>query len=307
MNALVKTYQNNLAKSKQLSNTLYTLEEKRIKSTNKVTWSYRERIHKLEEELSKEVTKLNDEYRKKETAINEEQVKLRQVPNDVERIIACLMVKPEPVVSNETDITNPRGTVEHLGLIYSDDYLKIRAFIISNRKPVNKFSLCLYGVGLFGKDLIDYPYSYGLPGNSDEHQDIAMYLGSFPIHKSLLEFYEKHNTPETWVKPLKEFIDQFKAVEKEYLKVISTYKLQDFKDLFVMECKCCGFVLTPISKKGYSLRDGKCPNCNISLKEASKIASTPNNKLPLYLGDKWETEEAEEFYRRRMMNLKKVA
>ena len=302
---LIQEYQNNLAIIKGLSDEQEALRKKKDKESNQISSDYRDQIYALERERDDQVQAIRTSYEHQNQDKELEITKLREVHHKVERILDFLKIKPEVVSCEDSDIINRHGTVEPLGLLFSEDYLKLRAFIIENRKPVNKYSLCVYGNILFLEGIIKPPHTYGLPGDTSVHQDIAIRIKDFPTSKQAHEYFDKNK--ETLLgTSIREFILQYQAVKAEYLEVLSTYKLKDFKPLFVLECKSCGFVLTEIGVQRYSLRDGKCPHCDISLKEASIIARASNENLPLLLGRKWETKEAEDFYNKRMSKLKPI-
>jgi phage FluMu protein Com len=145
-----------------------------------------------------------------------------------------------------------------------------------------------------------------LPGNTIEHQKIVIGIKDFPTNEQAKEYFEK-NKAVLLHSCVRELVLQYQAIKAEYLQVQATYKLKDFKDLFVIDCKACGFVLTEIGTSAYSITKGCCPHCDIDLKEARKIANASQRELPMFLGDTWKTEAAEEFYRKRMGELKQVA
>ena len=302
---LIQEYQNNLATIKTLSQEQETLMKKKEKESNQISSDYRDQIYALERERDDKVQAIRTSYEHQNQDKGLEISKLREVHNKVERIITFLLIKPKTISFEDSHVINRHGSVEPLGSLFSDEYLDLRAFIIENRKPVNKYSLCVYGDILFPKDIIKPLYSYRLPGDTQYHKDIAIGVRDFTTSKAAKDYLDK-NKEVLLTTSLREFVLQYQSIKVEYLEVISTYKLKDFKPLYVLECKCCGFVLTEIGAEEHSLKDGKCPSCDISLKEASLIARTSNENLPLLLDRVWETPEAEEFYHDRMSKLKPI-
>ena len=302
---LIQEYKNNLEQIKTLSSEQEVLRKKKEKESNQISYDYRDKIYALEKERDNKVNTIKDAYTNQENAKETEIVKLREVHTKVERIINFLKIRSEVVICEDSNIYNRHGSIEPLGLLFSEDYLKIRVFIVENRKPVNKYSLCVYGNVLFPEAIIKPPYGFSLPSDYHKRQDIALVIKDFPTTKQAHDYYEK-NKDVLLCSDLREYVLQYQAVKAEYLEVIKTYTLKDFKHLYVLECKYCGCVLTEIGMQGFSTREGKCPSCDISLKEASLIARTTNENLPLLLDRKWETKEAEDFYNHRMTNLKKL-
>jgi hypothetical protein len=302
---LIQEYQNNLASIKTLSQEQETLKKKKGKESNQMSFDYRDKIHALEMERDNKIRAIEVFYENQEMDKGLKITKLREVHDKVEMIITLLLIKPETVSFEDSHVINRHGSVEPLGSLFSDEYLDLRTFIIENRKPVNKYTLCVYGNILFPKEIIKPLYSYGLPGDTQYHKDIAIGVRDFTTSKAAKDYFDK-NKEVLLTTSIREFVLQYQSIKAEYLEVISTYKLKDFKPLYVLECKCCGFVLTEIGAERHSLQDGKCPSCDISLKEANLIARTSNENLPLLLDRVWKTEAAEEFYHDRMSKLKPI-
>lgn len=89
-------------------------------------------------------------------------------------------------------------------------------------------------------------------------------IKDFPTLEKLKKYLEKNKD-----KILKEKIEEYKEIKEEYLNVLKNYKLEDFKELFEVECLKCGFFL--LNKRSYRLDydDDKplCPKCKSILKE----------------------------------------
>ena len=302
---LILQYQTNSRKIRDLSINKRKLEEAHKKADHELTWSYRDKINALEKERDDKATTLNQEYGAQTEAIETETAQQYEIIKEVERILMFLALKPREIVWDDTLITNkgrgwgPEPLLESLGEIYSDEWLKIRVMLLENRKPVNKYSVCIYGRCMFiGRNdretFLKYPHSYGVPGNHTGMQ-IAEVLKEFPTVASAKAWYEKQK--HLFLKP---FIEEYLKVKEEYKRIHATYKVGDFAPLLVVRCKACGFFMTRQGLDYYSFTDGKCPHCDIDQKEANLIAGASKKELPLYVSREWKSEEAKIFYDRRM-------
>ena len=303
---LIQEYKDNLARIETLSREKEDLRKKKDKESNQISYDYRDKIYALERERDDKVNTIKAAFTDQDNAKETEIVKLRETPAKVERIINFLKIKSEVVTCEDSNIYNRHGSIEPLGLLFSEDFLKIRVFIVENRKPVNKYTLCFYGDVLFPETIIKPPYGFGLPSDYHKRPDLALAIKDFPSTKQAHEYFEK-NKGTLLCSDIREFVLQYQAIKAEYLEVIATYKLQDFRPLFIIECKHCGFVVTEMGSHSLSIKKGLCPHCDISLRDASLIAKTSSEKLPLLLDRKWETPESEDFFNQRMSELKHVA
>ncbi len=129
---------------------------------------------------------------------------------------------------------------EALGYLYDDDYLKVKAFIIGNRKPKNKYSLVVVGKSIFPEEIIEYPYGYGMDINNWGHyfalQQVVKESASVDDLKA---YYSKRRNTI-----LKDTIAEYKKVKAEYEEVKQVYTVADFAELLTWRCPVCNNFLT---------------------------------------------------------------
>ena len=302
---LIQQYRDNLKNVRALNRENSKLKDDKQKQISELSWEYREKIHALEKERNDKTSVLENKF---DTLIaaNDSEITQKKVPlQEIETILLHLTVKPKEVVWEDSAIHPMRRWnqtdyfIQPLDMIYSDPWLKIKAFILENKKPVNKYTLCLFGRCLFTtrndrRRLLKFPHDYGVPGNHTDQQ-ISVPQKDFPTVKAAEACFEKNKQ-----NLLTSFIKEYKEVKETYQKIITTYTLKDFRPLFTFECKACGFFLTPMTEDEYTLREGECPDCGITEAEADKIVNCANKDLPLYVSETWPTTAGKEFYDRRM-------
>jgi len=113
-----------------------------------------------------------------------------------------------------------------LRILKNDEFAKIQTFIYENDKPKNKYTLCIIGKTIFNKKLIEkIPYYYGL-GVHDEDTNIRAWLRDAPTKEELIKWIDKKKDV------LKDFLEEHKAVEKEYKEVIESTKTKDWQKAY---------------------------------------------------------------------------
>ena len=103
---------------------------------------------------------------------------------------------------------------EPIAVIKNDEYASIKAFIVDNGKPKNKFSLVVVGKTIFNEKLCKKNYDYGCHFRS-YRDNINSLLRDAPTKEELLTYFEK-------IKPniLKDYLEEHKKVEQEYKEAI---------------------------------------------------------------------------------------
>jgi len=270
---LIKQYKENEQEIKKINNSLDELREKNRKETYNLQYKiYYDRIRALQDERDKKINELNKQLKEKENTKEQEREKLEGVIIKIQRIIKFLKTKKKDIVINENDVkyydrynTKDKKPLEWLGYLYSDEFLKIKLLIAENDKPKNKYSLIVYGKCIFTDDIIKFPYSYGINLNDNYNGlNLKILIKDTSTIEELKKYLEKNKD-----KILKEKIEEYKEIKKEYLNTLEDYKIEDFKELFKVECSC-GFFL--LNKNSYSLDYNNknkplCPKCKGVLKE----------------------------------------
>jgi len=264
---LIKQYQGNQKGIEKINNSLDELRTKNEKETYNLQYEiYQDRIRALQDERDNKISELHKQFNEKANIKNQEREKLEGVIFKVRRIIEFLKIEKTDLnfraysyngYEREKNFLKPIDTI-------SDDFKKIQVFIYGNGKPKNKFALCVVGMTIFNKDFLELPKSYLSINKEDGYFNIEKWIKDLPTEKELKIYYEKNKD-----KILKDFLEEHKKIEKEYLNILENYSIEDFEELFDVKCKC-GFCL--LNKNSYHLdiddeENLLCPNCKGVLKE----------------------------------------
>jgi hypothetical protein len=257
---LVEKYIKNLNEMDVIDCNIESLE----KSTNDEIYNferniYDKKIRELTDEKNKMIAELKTKSEKILDNFNSKKTELSIPVNYVERIISFLKLNPKTFLEiNENDIRACRDkSIRCIGTFFDDNWLKIKMFIVENGKPKNKYSLCAFGKCLFKENLFILPYSYGVPTNESESYQLRFVVKDFTSIDEAISYFNKIRE-----KFLKEGIAVFQNIKSEFLRYREQYKIEDFEKLFRFRCKSCGFFLTDIEIRGYSIHDRKCPKCD---------------------------------------------
>lgn len=265
---LVKTALINERKIAKLHKQQETIRENEREDTNRLKYDvYRARFRKLQEEQDARIKSVVDKaeaiIQKKGQLIAE----LAEPVDQVKRILELMKLdtKKKLAIDDADIMIRNNHYKEALGPVVNDDYLKAKIYILENDKPKNKYSLCIFGKCLFGEDILRLPRSYGLPGYQHEHYDLMILLRDFPSVAEAKAWLVRTNVNQEW-------LENYKAVKTEYIKVKATYTRRQFSKFIALRCKC-GFLHTTFDKDSYSSRyfdeDPTCPRCSAHLKVSS--------------------------------------
>jgi len=190
---------------------------------------YEPQIKKLEKERDDKVRNLDKKFEEEDNKKKKQQEELYKEIERVKRIIRFLMIqeksKERDIIIKKDEIRsshhynhNEEIPAEWLDYLYNDDFLKLRFAIIQNSKPKNKYSLIVFGKSIFYDDnIIKWGFGY-YRGNERVLKD------SSSIEE--LKVYLTKNKDNF----LKEILEEYQEVKKEYLEIINNYSLDDFKE-----------------------------------------------------------------------------
>lgn len=100
-----------------------------------------------------------------------------------------------------------------LSTIKDDEYARIKAFIVENRKPKNKFSLIVVGKSIFPEFIVQREREYGIHANTT-NDNIRLSLKDAPTKEELVLYFGKHKSTI-----LKDFLNEHEKAEQEYRDV----------------------------------------------------------------------------------------
>lgn len=209
---------------------------------------YEPKIRTLEHELSEAINKLDAELKIKQDAITTDIKSLYQIINASKRIIQFLQIDTNQDLTINDDNIIVRESYrnnaykESLGYIYQDIGLSLKAYIISNKKPSNKYSLVVYGNCVFyptydyDNPLLKIPHDYiDNAYVSNLSYRIESNIKDLPTIADIKAWFEKNKT-----KILADFINEYQNVKTEYEQIKQTYTLSDFDALKTWVCPTCG-------------------------------------------------------------------
>ncbi len=218
---------------------------------------YQERIRAIERERDEAINNLTTTHNAVIADLDSQIQEQVAVVNQAERILAFLKL------GNSKDLAIPDNDIqlsqhieqyqEALGYLCYDDYLKVKAFIIGNRKPKNKYSLIVVGKSIFPEEIIKYPYGYGMGINNWGHyfalQEVVKESASVDDLKA---YYGKRKDAI-----LKDTITEYEKVKAEYEEAKQVYTMADFAELVTWRCPKCNNFLSIFD----SFANGYIPKC----------------------------------------------
>jgi len=256
----------NKKQSEALGKDINELRDKTDIETRRLQYDvYQPKIRDIEEECRTEVKKVQDAALALHN-LKVEQVKTLMIAvHTVERILEFFRLDTkQDLKTTDEDVKysdrHQHYYRENLGVVFSDQYLEVRLFILQNDKPTNKYMLvligrCLFDNGLGDSPLLKLPRDYSINGAA---------WGACPqqILKEASDVKDLH----TWwtahgfskVNWLKDYL----TVKSEYEHILKTYKVEDFKDFLTWMCPKCDYFNTVF--ESYYQRDGEvqtCPRC----------------------------------------------
>lgn len=201
---------------------------------------YYDKIRQVERERDEAIRQV-ESTRDQAIAKIDEKIRTHSlVVNQAKRILELLRVEEgRPLTIGQDEVNTRDGTVENLGFLIDDEYLKVQLFIVTNRKPTNKYALIAVGRSIFGEPLIKYPYDYGID---------LLYV---PRRFSLLRVIKEAPTPgalKDWLKKQKDLsvilLAEYERLKHEYKAVKRQYTSETLKELITSVCPQCNNFMT---------------------------------------------------------------
>jgi predicted Zn-ribbon and HTH transcriptional regulator len=155
---------------------------------------------------------------------------------------------------------HPPGYREALPYLYQGSRLNIRLFIVENKKPKNRFSLCALGDTVFPEELLKLEHSYGCPFSTDHQFRLVSHMRDGASAEELKSYAERKRTE--MVVRLKGDYDDVLA---DYEDVQKSYRADDFLALMLSRC-VCGYFKTRLDGS-YEQKNGTCPRCQSQMRE----------------------------------------
>jgi hypothetical protein len=113
--------------------------------------------------------------------------------------------------------------------LIKDQYKHINVYIVTNKKPTNKFTLYAVGYSIFlnqSKPLIKFPNQHYVSGIHEEHANIHIPLKDAPTEKELLNWYNKNKSKIM-------DLTEHEQLEKEYEEALTLSKNRSWQILYL--------------------------------------------------------------------------
>lgn len=264
MNELVKQYLENKAAIEALDSELREFGKGIEKAVYSLKYDvYNPKIQALKDECLTQTEALLDKGIKKGEETKAKIRELHEVIYTVNRILLFLKVRHREleVRDDEVKVYNEQHS-ESLGYFFDDEFLKIKLFIVENRKPKNKYSLCAYGRCFFSEDLLKLTYSYSVDAHDGSGYSLKFLIRDAPTISELKEYLRKNQK-----RIMDTLLGDYFKVKEEYLNVLKKYHVEDFKELIEYQCGCGYFYTKEDNFARYRDEIIKCPYCGNEMKE----------------------------------------
>ncbi len=259
----------NMVKIKVLDKEMTVIRESTEKEISRVIWEvYRPKIEALKDEQDNKVAEVRKQGEAAENVKRSEIIALNEVVHQVQRTLDFLALDPHKNLDiSDEDIqfcnyhSNPYK--ENLGFYIDDTYLKVKLYIVGNKKPTNKYSVVLLGKCLFDENLLKLDRNYGADFHTHDRYELEKTVKDF-LSVELAKAW--HVKARDNMKHLlsDETMPAYYEVKTAYDKAIQTYKVDDFQDLLLARCEC-GFFYT--IWEDWIKRDGPvCRRCDKPMK-----------------------------------------
>jgi hypothetical protein len=199
MNELIKTYQNNCDEWNNLYAQQQEVKEKFNKKIWDIKYKYREQIRKIESKMYDEIGVIEEEQKNKEDEIQREKDVIAEKLNQAQEIFKYIHLHANKPIADTPDVYSfrygNRTSFNPIINIRDDNYCKAYLYIITNNKPVNKYSLIMVGscpVLEPDRDTVNNLYSYGVNANTKEKCHIMLNIKDDCSEKFLREYAKKN-------------------------------------------------------------------------------------------------------------------
>lgn len=119
--------------------------------------------------------------------------------------------------------------IKPISILKNDEgYCRIEVFIYLNKKPKNRFTLCVVGKSIFGdkfdKRILNFCSGWNYLSDINENGDFKKVIKELPDKNKLIEWFDKNKD-----KVFKEQMDKIEEIIKEYREVIKNTKSKEWE------------------------------------------------------------------------------
>jgi len=237
--------------AKEINNRISAEQEDLRKKLHTIRYEvYQPKIDALEAELDADLQKVKAKFSEWETKRNEELSSLYSDVKKVKQVFEFIDISKEPVDMNfgvymysrydEQKNYLPESRKVYfnpIAVIADDKYKSIKVYIVPNRKPVKKFSLCIVGKSIFGYkrdgNLLPSESRYGyVPGINDEGANIKINIRDAARESELQAWLEKNKSSV-----MKEFLEEHAELESKYEEAKRLYESLEWQALYLQSKK----------------------------------------------------------------------
>lgn len=185
---------------------LWKIETDKLnKERSKISNEYYDKIRKLEDERSDKLYEIDKTIKKFEDDANIEFTELSKPIHELNKILSLMHIYNGEINEPSDLQLIPSNTrygneiyVEEIDTLLNDSYMNLRVYVFENRKPKNKYTLCIAGVSIFWDDkIIKYPYAYGCDLDFDK-STLKIQIKDAATKEDLIEWWNRNKTRAFW-------------------------------------------------------------------------------------------------------------
>lgn len=184
---------------------LKTETDKLKKERSKIFNEYHDKIRKLEDERSDRLYAIDNKIDKIVDNATIEFAELSKPIHELNKILYLMHIYNREINEPSDLQLIPSNTrygneiyVEEIDTLLNDSYMNLRVYVFENRKPKNKYILCIAGVSIFWDDkIIKYPYAYGCDPDFDK-STLKIQIKDAPTKEELIEWWNRNKTRAFW-------------------------------------------------------------------------------------------------------------
>lgn len=186
-------------------NLLLESETKKLQSEKyEIASHYRDKIWQLERQKREKEYEIENKIAELDIAAKAEFTELRKPIKELKKIVSLMHLLKQGKQDLNLVAYNyyygDKKYVELVDTLVDDKCLNLRVYMYENRKPKNKYTLCLAGASIFyDNDLINYPHDYGCDIHFENRNvSIIVNLKEAPTKQELLNWWNKNKNRTFW-------------------------------------------------------------------------------------------------------------
>jgi len=217
------------------------------KEISEIENEYHNKIYELEDEMRKEVDILDKSAEAKRKEYEEKVVELYKPTMELKNIFKVFNIMKNkqqhglntPKVYHFDYLKDKNGysqgdKIEMFynprGVIGDNEFIKLFAYITTNRKPLNSTSLILVG-NTHLNSLLSEKYTYGIDAHTQD-ANIRVLIKDFKTEEEAKAYFEKNKD-----KLLKDWLEEHKKAEEYYIEKVKLWNNKEYKIAYYEDLK----------------------------------------------------------------------